>query len=141
MWRMILPIAMVVIANCFYHITTKKTPADANAFLSLAVTYGVAAVVSLVIYFVGYHNTSLPAEVKKLNWTSLALGVIIIGLELGYVLVYRAGWDVSKAPLIANTCLAIALIIIGALLFKEQITFKQIAGIAICIVGLIFVSL
>lgn len=140
MWRMILPIALVIIANCFYHITTKRTPTDANAFLSLAVTYGVAAIVSIIIYFIGYKNTSLPEEIKKLNWTSLALGIIIIGLELGYVLVYRTGWDVSKAPLVANCCLAIALVIIGALVFKEQITAKQIIGMIICIIGLIVVT-
>lgn len=140
MIRLILPIAMVVIANCFYHIVAKKTPTDANAFLSLAVSYGVAALVSIVMFFVGNHSSSLSAEMKKLNWTSLALGVIIIGLELGYILVYRAGWDVSKAPLVANCCLAIALVFIGMFLFKEHITAKQIIGMIICITGLIVVT-
>lgn len=140
MWKMILPIAMVIISNCFYHITTKKTPENANAFLSLAVTYGVAALTSLGIFFAGYHNASITAEAKKLNWTSFALGIVIIGLELGYILVYRSGWDVSKAPLIANICLAIALIFIGIIFFKETITIKQIIGIIICIIGLVVVT-
>lgn len=137
MWKLILPIAIVVLSNCFYHITTKKTPADANAFLSLAVTYSVAAVVSFLIFAFTNHNSTLTNEVKKLNWSSLALGVVIIGLELGYILVYRAGWDVSKAPLIANSCLAIALIFIGMIFFKETITVKQIIGIILCVTGLI----
>lgn len=140
MLRMILPLAMVIVANCFYNIVTKKTPADSNAFLSLAVSYGVAAVVSIAMFFIGNHSSSLTAEMKKLNWTSLALGVIIIGLELGYILVYRAGWDVSKAPLVANCCLAIALVFIGMFLFKEHITLKQIIGMIICITGLIVVT-
>lgn len=140
MWKLILPIAIVVLSNCFYHITTKKTPADANAFLSLAVTYSVAAVVSFLIFAFTNHNSTLTNEVKKLNWSSLALGVVIIGLELGYILVYRAGWDVSKAPLVANCCLAIALVFIGAFVFKEHITVKQIAGMVICIIGLIVVT-
>lgn len=140
MWKMILPIAIVIISNCFYNITTKKTPADANAFLSLTVTYFVAAIVSFLIFIIGYHNTSLTTEMKKLNWTSFALGVIIIGLELGYILVYRSGWDVSKAPLVANCCLAIALVFIGLFIFKEHITLKQIIGMVVCIIGLIIVT-
>lgn len=140
MLKMLLPIAIVVISNILYHITTKKTPADANAFLSLAVTYGVAAIVSFVIFAVGYHGSSVSTELKKLNWSSFALGVVIIGLELGYILVYRAGWDVSKAPLVANCCLAIALVFVGFIVFKEHITLKQIIGMIISLVGLIIVT-
>ena len=141
MLQMILPIALIVLSNCFYNITTKKTPADANAFLSLAVTYGVAALISFIIFFVSGHGAEVGTEIKKLNWTSLALGVIIIGLEFGYILAYRAGWDVSRAPLVANCCLSIALIVIGAILFKENITVRQIIGILICIGGLIVVTI
>lgn len=141
MWKMILPIALVVLSNCFYHIVTKKTPSDANAFLSLAITYGVAGLISFLVFIFGYHNSALTTEMKKLNWSSFALGVIIIGLELGYILVYRAGWDVSRAPLFANVCLAIALVFIGFFVFKETITLRQIIGMAICIVGLVVVTI
>lgn len=140
MLRMFLPIALVVASNCFYNITTKKTPENANAFLSLAVTYGVAAIVSFIIFIIGYRDTSLSAELKKLNWTAFALGVIIIGLELGYILIYRAGWDVSRAPLVANCCLAIALIFIGMIFFKEKITVKQTIGIVISLIGMVIVT-
>ena len=50
MLKMIFPIVLLVLSNTFYNITQKKTPANANAFLSLAVTY--AVVVSyLLLYF------------------------------------------------------------------------------------------
>lgn len=140
MLKMLIPIIIVIVSNCFYHTIAKKTPSDANALLSLTITYGVAAISSFIMFFIGNHGASISDEVKKLNWTSFALGVVIIGLELGYILVYRAGWDVSRAPLIANTCLAVALIFIGFILFKEHITARQIIGIAICIVGLVVVS-
>lgn len=140
MWRILLPLAIVVISNCFYHIISKKTPTDANALLSLGVTYLVAAIVSFAIFFVGNNHEGLTAEIKKLNWTSFALGIVIIGLELGYILVYRAGGDVSRAPLIANCTLAVMLVFIGLLVFKETITIKQIIGMIICIIGMIIVT-
>lgn len=46
------PIALVVVANVFYNITTKSTPSQANAFLSLAVTYCVAAACAFGLYLV-----------------------------------------------------------------------------------------
>lgn len=141
MWRIILPLAMVVISNTFYHIISKKTPTDANALLSLSVTYAASAIFSFVIFIIGSHGASLTAEMKKLNWTSLALGIVIVGLELGWILAYRAGADVSRAPLIANCTLAVVLVFVGALLFRETITIKQIIGMIVCIIGMIIVSI
>lgn len=141
MFKMIIPIALVIISNCFYNIVTKKTPESANAFLSLSVTYFAAAVFSFIAFFIGKGNASFPEELKKLNWTSLVLGIVIVVLELGYILAYRAGWDVSKAPLVANTCLAIALIFIGKFVFGEMITAKHIVGMIICFIGLTVVTI
>lgn len=141
MIKMILPIALVILANCFYHIISKKTPSNANVFLSLCITYTVAAVLSFAAFFVGNLHPNIAIELKKLNWTSFAFGVVLVGLELGYILTYRAGWDVNRAPLVANTCLAIALVFIGFIAFGEAITIKQIIGMAVCIVGLVIVTI
>ncbi|MBR3142881.1 MAG: hypothetical protein IKF09_07030 [Clostridiales bacterium] len=39
-----------------------------------------------------------------------------------------------------NICLAVALLIIGFLLFKETITIKQLAGVVVCGVGLFLIN-
>ena len=80
-------------------------------------------------------------ELAKVNWTSMLLGISIVGLEVGYIYAYRLGWQVNSAPVVANTALAIALIIIGAILYHEGITLKQTFGVIICIIGLIFINL
>ncbi|MBQ6444245.1 MAG: hypothetical protein IJJ11_06155 [Methanosphaera sp.] len=141
MFRMIIPIAMVVISNCFYHICSKSMPNNVNTFGGLMVTYLTAAIITgaLFLYSIKYENTLI--ELAKINWTSIALGIAIIGLEAGYIYAYRVGWQVNNAPLVANTCLAIALLFIGAILYNEGITLKQIAGMILCIVGLIFINL
>ncbi|MCF0145024.1 MAG: hypothetical protein HUJ73_00405, partial [Eubacterium sp.] len=86
MMNMLLPIALVILSNCFYNVITKQTPGNVNAFLSLGVTYTVAAAFSFIVFFAGSANTTLSVELKKLNWTSFALGIVIVGLELGYIL-------------------------------------------------------
>ena len=138
MWNMIWPVAMVVTANVLYNICTKQTPAAANAFFSLAVTYLVAAVCSLGLYLAGSHD-SMAVEVSRLNWTSLALGAVVVALEFGYICIYRAGWKVNMGSLTANICLACALVVVGALLYHETVTLRQGLGMVICLIGLVLV--
>jgi len=142
MWNYIWPIGLIVLSNIFYHITTKTTPHEANAFLSLTVTYLVGGVLSFLAYFmtVGKGST-LRQELMNLNWSSFVLGIAIVGLEAGFLFAYRAGWKVSTAQLVASSILAIALIFIGLFLFKENITLRHIIGIIVCLAGLTIINL
>ncbi len=125
---------MVLICNTFYHIVSKTTPDSADAFLSLSVTYIVAAVVCFALFL--FTGKNLGHEIRNLNYTSAVLGVLIIGLEAGWMFAYRTGIKVSSASLIANIALACVLLFVGMLLFKEKITVKQVIGMAVCIGGL-----
>lgn len=140
MWHMIWPVGLVVLANVLYNICTKSTPAEANAFLSLTITYLVAAGVSALLFWADRSAGGLGSELKQLNWTSLVLGVCIIGLEFGYICLYRAGWPVSMGSLVANICLACVLVVVGVLLYKEVVTLRQILGLVVCGAGLVLLS-
>lgn len=140
MWNMIWPMGLVVLANTFYNICTKSTPADVDPFLSLMVTYFVGAGICLLIFLLSKGGGAFAAELKRLNWASVVLGIVIVGLEVGYLFIYRAGWQVNTASITANLCLACVLLFVGALLYHETITLKKLIGFAICAVGLILVS-
>jgi drug/metabolite transporter (DMT)-like permease len=140
MWNYIWPIAMVVFANIFYSICTKSTPDNANAFLSLTVTYLTAAVISFALFLVSGQRYNIGAEVTKLNWSSIVLGFSIVALEFGYICAYRAGWKISVGSLVANICLACALVFVGLLLYRETVTVRQVIGIAVCVIGLILIT-
>jgi uncharacterized membrane protein len=135
-----LPIALVIVSNVFYHVFQKSIPNGANPILSLIITYLTAAVVSLMILPFCLKDTSLAAEIKKINWATLALGASIIGLELGFLLAYRAGWNISLGSLIANTLVSLLLIPIGILAYKEALSTLNAMGILLCIGGLILIN-
>lgn len=137
---MIWPIALVVLANTLYNICTKSTPENANTFLSLTVTYLIAAVISGLAFFIGSPGARLGDEMRRLNWSAIGLAVSIVALEFGYIWVYRAGWKMNVASLVGNICLACVLVFVGMLLYKESITPRQIAGIGVCIAGLVLLS-
>ena len=79
-------------------------------------------------------------SVKELNWTSIILGFSIVGLEFGYLMAYRAGWKISLGSLVANIALALVLIPIGVLFFKEGFGYNKILGALFCIVGLVLIN-
>lgn len=140
MWNYIWPLLVVVGANTVYNISAKSTPADVNSFASLALSYAVGMVLSVVMFFVTSDNKNLVAELSKTNWTALALGVAIVGLEFGYVCLYRAGWKISVGTLVANISLACVLLVVGILLYKESVTPRQLIGILFSGIGLVLVA-
>jgi drug/metabolite transporter (DMT)-like permease len=134
------PIALIVLSNVFYHICSKETPSAVNPFASLTVTYGVGVLASLVLYFVTQKGGSLLSEYRQVNWVSFVFGLTLVGLEAGYIYLYKAGWEISVGSLIASVLLAIALIVVGVLLYKETISLRKVAGVILCLVGLYFIN-
>lgn len=139
MWNMLWPVLVVVGANTIYNISTKSTPANVNAFASLAMTYVMAALSSVVLFFLTSDSKNLLAELAKTNWTAYALGVAIISLEFGYICIYRAGWKIGVASLVANISLACVLLVVGYFFYKEVITLKQLLGMGVCALGLMLI--
>lgn len=140
MFNYVWPIALVLLSNTIYQIAAKGIPGEMNSFASLTITYAVAAIFCLIMFFITNKDSALLMEYAKTNWAPFALGVVIVGLEVGFVFAYRAGWPVSEASVVANTLVAIALIFVAALLYKEQITMTKAAGIALCIGGLVLIN-
>lgn len=141
MLNYIWPIALVAASNVVYHIVAKMTPVKLNPFLSLTITYLVGALVSGIIYFIMNKNTNIIQDFTKVNWTPFLLGIAIVGLEAGWLYAYKAGWQVNTASIVQSSVLAVALIIVGFLLFKETLTWNKVVGMGICLLGIVFINL
>lgn len=134
------PIALVVLSNVVYQICAKSVPAAMNPLASLTVTYFIGAVASGTLYFLLNKNGNLLQEYSHLNWAPMVLGLAIVGLEVGFIYAYKAGWPVSAASIVQSAFLAVALIFVGFLLYREAITWNKVVGILICLVGLGFIN-
>ena len=135
------PIALIVLSNTLYQICAKSVPDGMNPFASLTVTYLVGAVVSGILYFALGTNTNLLKEYGRLNWAPVVLGVVIVGLEAGYIFAFKAGWQVSTTQVVQAAILAGVLLFVGYLLYHEALTWNKILGIIICLIGLVFINL
>jgi uncharacterized membrane protein len=135
-----LPIILAIITSMLYHLFQKLTPAGANPILALIITYLTATLASLILLPAFPLSVNLRESLKGINWVSVALGVTIVGLELGYLLAYRAGWNISIAGIFSNATVALLLIPIGIALFNEKLSAFNLAGILFCTLGLVLVN-
>lgn len=136
MFSYIWPLSLVVLSNVFYQICAKSVPDKINPFASLTITYTIGAITSLVLYLVLSKNGNIIQEYQKTNWAPFVLGLSIVGLEVGFIYAYKAGWPVSVAQIVQAAVLAVILIFVGCMLYKEAITWNKIVGIIVCLAGL-----
>ena len=134
------PIALAVCSEVVYQICARSTPQTLNPFASLTITYLIGAAVSAGIYFIMSEGGNILHEWGQANWTMLILGIAIVGLEAGAIYMYRVGWSVNTGYIVKASFIALALIIVGYLIYKEQVTLTKIAGVAVCMVGLFLIN-
>jgi uncharacterized membrane protein len=135
-----IPLLLTIIANVLYHIAQKNTSEKINPIFSLIITYGIALVISCILYFIVKDEKSLNINIKELNWSNVLLGFAIVLLELGFLLAYRVGWNIGTASIISTILVTLALIPIGIFFFKEDINIKNIIGIILSIIGIILIN-
>lgn len=138
-FQMLWPLLLVVGANTMYQICAKSMPGELNPFAGLVVTYLTSAVFCLVLFFL-FRGGSLSQEFQKINWTPFVLGMSIVGLEAGFIQMYKVGWLVNTASLVQSILLAIALLVVGFFLFQEAITPIKLVGILVCLVGIFLMN-
>ncbi len=137
---LLVPIVIIIVSSVTYHVSLKFASPQTNPALAVFVAYLVALMGSAVLFVLYPLKHHIQQEIQHLNWANVLFGLTIVGIELGFLLAYRAGWNVNLAPLIANLMVALLLIPVGLLLFKEHLTPINMAGIALCVVGLILVN-
>lgn len=140
MFDLFWPIIVVVAANTLYNISAKLTPNEVDPLASLSITYLVAALLSVLLFFITSENKNIITEMQKTNWTAVVLAISVVALEFGYIYIYRVGWNVSTGSLVANISLACILLIVGVFIYKEIVSFYQIVGMGLCTIGLLLVT-
>ena len=141
MFSYIWPIALVIFSNIVYQICAKSVPKEINPLASLTITYLMAALMSGILYAVLSDEVNFFREYGKLNCAPVVLGVVIVGLEAGWIYAYKAGWQVSTGFIVQSAVLAVALLFVGYWMYSEALSWNKIIGVSICIVGLIVINM
>ena len=133
-------LALAIACTVGYHLVLKLTPAGVNPLLSLIVTYSLVTVLFGALLIVTPGGFDWRHEIRQLNWTALALAFAIVGLDLGFMFLYRSGFEVSLGALVTQSSAALVLLAVGVLVFKEKLSAANAAGLVLCLVGLWLVN-
>ena len=126
---------LVVICNMASQLLCKSTPAQQNPFTALFVSYGVSCLACAILMLLT-KQAPLREELRQIGPLNILLGVVIIGVEGGYLMMYRSGCQVSKGPLMVYLCTAVVLLAAGAVLYQEEISIQKLMGMALCVGGI-----
>jgi len=136
----VVSLATVIVSIVLYQIAQRSMPKDINPFYVLIFIYLLGAAFSGVASLFFPADRSVAAFGKTLNWAAPVLAVAIVGLEIGYLLAYRAGWNLALAPIVANVAAVLILVPVGFLFFRESLTPVKAVGLLLCIVGFVLAS-
>lgn len=133
-------ITIAIASSALYHFVQKSTPVNVNFAVSLIVTYVISIAIILIIYTFLPTSKGFIAELRELNWASYALALSLVGLEVGFLLVYRSGWNLGIAAVLVNVVAALILVPLAIIIFKDKLNWVNIVGIMVCLMGLVMLN-
>lgn len=133
------PFALVVGGGVVYHLAQKSIPKGMNPFVATISAYLIGIVLCAICAVFSPGSKGFVESARESNWAVLALGFGVAAIEVGFLLAYRAGWRISIATIAANVAMTAVLIPVGILVFKDQLSLRNVIGLAFCVLGLYLV--
>lgn len=135
-----IPILLVVAGGVLYHAAQKSVARTASPLAVVVYAYAIGIVLCLIaggLDPVGRDGWLSP---RQIDWAVVGIGVGAVLIEVGFMLTYRSGWDLGVASVFGNIAIALVLIPVGILFFRETVTLRMVAGLLCCLVGMVLLS-
>ena len=123
-----------------YQYFVKQIPESINPIVSVLGIYIAALVLGLILLPLFPQEGGLLKHIRKVNWTQLAVAGSVILLELGFLLMYRNGWNLSIGNLVTGVFVNIILVGFGVWLLGEKVNLINGIGMFLSIIGVALIS-
>lgn len=123
-----------------YQFLIKRVPKTLNPVVSVLAVYVAALVLGMVLLPLFPAEGGLLKHIRQLSWIQLAIAGSVTLLELGFLLMFRHGWDLSTGNLVTGAIVNIVLLGIGVLALGEKVSAVNAVGVFICIVGVVLIG-
>lgn len=134
------PVILTVSGGVLYHLSQKSVPKSLNPLLVLLTAYTAAFLLCLLVAVALPSKDSALTAVKEINWAVVGIGAGAALIEIGFLLMYRSGWEISVANILVNVMITLILIPAGLLVFREHLSKWNLLGIVFCLIGLFLIS-
>ena len=136
------PPILIVVGMIVYQVSQKSTDQTANPFIVVIMAYLIGILACIGGYFlIPKQDAALMPMMRTVIWSALGIGLGAAAIEIGFMLAYRAEWNLNILPLSVTVCGAVLLILIGMLTFRETLSTEKIIGILLCIGGLVLITI
>ena len=133
-------ITLAICSSVLYHFSQKQIPAIVNPAVSLIVTYVFSLLLCFILLFFLPPVPGFVSALRQLNWVSYVLAISLVGLEVGFLLVYRSGWNIGLAAVLVNVVASLILVPVAIFVFKNNLNWVNILGIFVCLAGLVMLN-
>ena len=72
---------------------------------------------------------------RLLTWPTVLLALSVVGIEIGYILAYRAGWKIGVTYAFASGATVAILALLGALYFGDHLDIRKCLGLVLVLLG------
>lgn len=136
------PPILIVFGLILYQVSQKSVDKDANPFVVIGIAYLIGILACVAGFFlVPKQDLALIPMVKTIGWSALGIGLGAAAIEIGFLIAYRAGWSVSLLPLSVNVVSLVLLILIGLVVYRENLSIEKFIGVLLCIGGLVLITI
>lgn len=133
-WKLFWPMALIISCGVFYQVGLKEVSHAVHPLLVLCLTY-LSAALTVLVLCIGQMGYRAGNALLRVSLPALGISAAIVGIELGNIYMYRAGWTVNSAFIVANGLIVIALLVLGAAAYGEKISLRKILGILLIMAG------
>jgi drug/metabolite transporter (DMT)-like permease len=134
------PIVLVVAGGVLYHAAQKSVQRTASPLAVVIQAYGLGIVLCLMAGMIEAGGRWEWLSPRRIDWAVIGIGVGAVLIEIGFMLTYRAGWDLGVASVFGNIAIAVVLLPVGLLFFREPLTVRTVAGLLCCLAGMVLLS-
>jgi len=132
----LLPIMLVVASCVSYQLAQRSMSVAANPFAVVALVYALGIVACFALAPLVARPIGI-ADVHLLrDWPPWLLAASVVGIEVGYLLVYRTGWSLGTTVGVTYTLTIVLVAVIGATFFAEVLSLRRVAGLLFALAGL-----
>jgi uncharacterized membrane protein YdcZ (DUF606 family) len=134
------PLITIIVGGLLYQFAQKSIAKGLNAYFVIIIAYLVGIVLCLLCNWLYPAEGSLTDAFRKSNWAVYGIGVGAVLVEIGFLLAYRQGWQISMTSMLVNMVISLVLVPVGLLLYKERISGWNALGMAFYFAGLVLLA-
>ncbi len=131
---------VAVLGAVGYNYFVKMVPATINPVMSVMGSYLAVLGMGVLLLLFFPAEGGLLVQIRQLSWIQLVLAVTVIMIELGFLLMYRYGWNLSTGNLVTGVFVNIILVGLGLALLGEKVSPINALGIVLSMVGVALIS-